>query len=174
MFSIDLTFVWTAVNLFVIFFFVRKFLFKRLAKSMDERSELIAEGLKKGEDLKREHQEFEAQRDTWRRDMSARSKTLLDESKLAAEREAGQIIRDARDEAARIKEEARWRVENERLTMIAGLKRETINLALTAASGILKENIDDERNRALTEGFITRAGHVQEIHAHSSDEDSLV
>jgi F-type H+-transporting ATPase subunit b len=171
MFNIDLTFVWTAVNLFVIFFFVRKFLFKRLAKSMDERSELIAEGIKKGEDLKREHQDFEAERDSWRRDMSARSKTLLDESKLAADREAGQIIRDARDEAARIRDEARQRAENERKTMIAGLKRETVNLALIAASGVLKENIDDERNRALTEGFIAKAGGY--VNDETRDEGSL-
>jgi F-type H+-transporting ATPase subunit b len=158
MFNIDLTFAWTAVNLFVIFFFVRKFLFKRLAKNMDERSALIAEGLKHGEDLKREHQEFEAEREAWQKDVSSRRKTLLDESKTVADREAGRIIREARDEAVRIRDEARLRAENERGVMLQGLKRETLDLALIAASGVLKENLDSERNRALTESFIEHAG----------------
>jgi F-type H+-transporting ATPase subunit b len=158
MFNIDLTFVWTAVNLFVIFFFVRKFLFKRLAKNMDERSAVIAEGLKHGEDLRREHQEFEAEREAWQKDASSRRKALLDESKAIADREAGRIIREARDEAARIRGDAKLRAENERGAMLEGLKRETLNLALIAASGVLKENLDTERNRALTEGFIELAG----------------
>jgi F-type H+-transporting ATPase subunit b len=155
-FDLDLTFVWAAVNLAVIYFFVRKFLFKRLAKNMDDRAAAIAEGLSNGEALTLERAAFQKEREEWKLGLSARQNALMDEAKAAAEREAARIISEARQEGMRIKEEAKQRAENERAAMLSDLTQETVRLAMLAASGVLSENMDDERNRKLAERFIER------------------
>ncbi len=154
MFNLDLTFLWTAVNLWLMYFFIKKFLFFRLARKMDERSASIAAGLNRGAELENETILFNKQREDWQKETAARQNEIMENSKAAAEREAAAIINDATREAARIKEDAKARAEQERINMRRQLSEETVRLALAAASGVLGENMDGERNRALAEKFI--------------------
>jgi F-type H+-transporting ATPase subunit b len=155
-FDLDLTFIWTAVNLAVIYFFVRRFLFKRLAKNMDARAAAIAEGLSNGEALTRERAAFQTEREEWKLGLDARRSAFLDAAKADADLEAARIVSEAREEAARMKDEAKGRIENERAAMLQSLTQETVRLAMLAATGVLNENMDDESNRALAEQFIKR------------------
>jgi F-type H+-transporting ATPase subunit b len=154
-FNIDFTFAFTAINLAVMYYFVNRFLFKRLAKNMDERSASIREGLARGEENKKEADRFEREKADWRKEVLSQQKELLDSSKAAAVREADRIIGDARDEAARVKNDAQTYIARERENMRQEVAGEMVSLALAAASEVISANVDDDRNRALTERFLS-------------------
>lgn len=158
MLNVDFTFLWTGINLVVLYLFLKHFLFKRVGNYMDERSkkiedsmreadEMIAEGAK----LKSEQQSLlEAARDD-------RSYILL-EARKKADAETDSIIDGAKHEGERLLANAREEIEREREKMMGELRGEVASLALKAASKVIEANMDSEKNRKLVDEFLDKEG----------------
>jgi F-type H+-transporting ATPase subunit b len=104
--------------------------------------------------------------------MRAEAQALLDEHRkqvaearresqdiVAAGRAAGDRVRQeieakARDESERMIERARKEIERERDQAIESLRRESVELALSAASRLLHQKLDTEADRKLVEGYL--------------------
>ena len=69
-----------------------------------------------------------------------------------------EIEEKARGEAQSIIERARAEIERERDAAIAEIKRESVDLALSAATRLIKENLDQEKDRALVERYLAEMG----------------
>ncbi|HCW77580.1 MAG TPA: ATP F0F1 synthase subunit B, partial [Gemmatimonadetes bacterium] len=64
----------------------------------------------------------------------------------------------ARGEAQSIIERARAEIERERDAAIAEIRRESVDLALAAATRLVQENLDQEKDRVLVERYLTELG----------------
>lgn len=158
MFNIDFTFIWTAVNLAVIYWVVRKFLFKRLGTHMDKRAAGIAADIENGQTLKAEGESYKQKYETLLQESAAQQQALMAEARKAAEAEYARIVSEAKQEAVRLKVEAREQIEHERAQMKRELSRDIVSLAIDAASRVLESNMDDEKNRTLVEHFLSEEG----------------
>ena len=65
-----------------------------------------------------------------------------------------ETIEQAREEAQRLVEQARVTIEREKTAAISQLRREMGDLAIQAASALVDENLDNDRNRKLVDDFI--------------------
>jgi F-type H+-transporting ATPase subunit b len=78
-----------------------------------------------------------------------------------AESAAAEIHADARREAKTMQDamiaKARTEIEQERLAAIADIRRQVVDLALVAATAVIRENLDAEKNRRLVEEAIAHA-----------------
>ena len=102
----------------------------------------------------------------------AEAKQIQSDNEIArrtAEQEAQRILREARDNAERLKEEelaktkaqiksaqelAQAEIEREKQSALSQLRAEVTNLAVEAAGRILQENMDEPRQRKLVDKFI--------------------
>ena len=69
-----------------------------------------------------------------------------------------EIEEKARGEAQSIIERARAEIERERDAAIAEIRRESVDLALAAATRLVQENLDQEKDRVLVERYLTELG----------------
>lgn len=83
---------------------------------------------------------------------------LIAEGRAAGEEVRAEIEVKAREEAQAIIDRARAEIERERDAAIQALRKESVDLALAAASKLLQENLDQEKDRRLVERYISEMG----------------
>ncbi|MDR1193501.1 MAG: F0F1 ATP synthase subunit B [Peptococcaceae bacterium] len=158
MLDIDFTFLFTGLNLIVLYLFLRKFLFRRVGDYMENRSRLIAEDIQKGAELKAEGEDFRARQEEALTAAAAECQSMLRTSREEAARRGDEIVAEAKKEATRLVTRAREEAQRERERLLADLRLEVASLALAAATKVVEENMDNERNRRLIEEFLDREG----------------
>ena len=156
MFNIDFTFVFALINLYVLYFFVNKFLFKRLGGFMEARSESIAADIEKGRELKAEGEAFRLQYEQMLSEGAEEGKRITAEARERAEKECAEILARAKKEAewilSKAKEEAQLRQEK----ITEGLKADVAELSIVVASKIIEANMDNEANREMVKKFLDK------------------
>lgn len=83
---------------------------------------------------------------------------LIAEGKSAGERVRKEIEEKARQEAQAIVERARGEIARERDAALEALRRESVELALAAASRLIEENLDQPKDRQLVERYLGQLG----------------
>jgi F-type H+-transporting ATPase subunit b len=78
---------------------------------------------------------------------------------IAEGRAAGETVRKSIEEKARVEaqgmvDRARTEIERERDAAIQALRKESVDLALAAASRLMQQNLDQPKDRALVERYL--------------------
>ena len=156
MFSIDFTFIFAAINLFLLYLFVNKFLFKRLGGFMEARSESIAADIEKGRELKAEGEEYRLKYEQILSEGAEEGKRIVAEARDRAEKEYAEILARAKKEAewilSKAKEEGQLRQEK----IAEGLKADVAELSIIVASKIIEANMDNAANREMVRKFLDK------------------
>lgn len=91
-------------------------------------------------------------------DARRQANELIAEGKAAGDNLRKEIEEKARAEAQGIAERARVEIERERDAALDVLRREAVDLALAAASRLIQENLDQAKDRALAERYLSDLG----------------
>ena len=158
MFNIDFTFLFTAINLLILYFVAKKFLFGKLAGFMEARSNAIAEDIEKGESLKKEGEKLQKDHQELLSGTYEEKKKILEEARQQASKESDAIIKKAKQDAERIINDARDETERERAKVMKDLRRDVAGLAMAAATKIIRANMDNDKNRGLVDDFLKDEG----------------
>ncbi len=155
MLKLDWTIIWAIVNILILFVLLRIFLFKPLHKFMDERTASVQNDL---DSAKKSMEEAEALRQQYE-DTLSNAKTEANEIIAKAREEAvtekERIIKQSQEEANQIISDAGKTIENERKRVMQQAQSQIADLAIEAASKIVGENVDDEKNRKLVDDFLS-------------------
>ncbi len=139
------------VILLVLLYFIA---YKPIIKMLDQRSAKIKEGMEQAESI---HQQLAH--------TNEEIKTQLDKSQRQGEAIIAQATKigecakeDAKAEACReaeaINNKAKVEIEREREKSIDELRKEFVDIAITAAEKVIKETLDKEKHRQLIEDII--------------------
>lgn len=116
---------------------------KRIQSALDEADARRAEATR----LLEEHREQLA-------DARRQASEVLADAKQVAERVRKELEEKARHEAQGIVERARAEIERERDAALDTLRKESIDLALAAASKLLEEKLDAAKDRELVQRYL--------------------
>jgi F-type H+-transporting ATPase subunit b len=120
---------------------------KGIQSALDEAAKSNAEAAR----LLAEHREQIA-------DARRQSNDLIAEGRAAGETVRREIEEKARSEGQAIVERARTEIQRERDAALETLRRESVELALAAASKLIRENLDQPKDRALVEQYLADVG----------------
>ncbi|MDR1059965.1 MAG: F0F1 ATP synthase subunit B [Clostridiales bacterium] len=154
MLSIDLSFVWVAVNLLILYIFLRKFLFGRVGDFIDRRAAAIKADIDSGKAMMAEGEAYRRQQQDMLGAARAESAALLDEARGSAQRERDAIVSDAQRQASAILERARAEAAREQERAYGEIKAQAAALAILAASKVIEANMDTAQNKILVERFV--------------------
>ena len=146
--------IWTVVTFLLTFLALRLIAWKPILGALDEREGRIRESLEKAELAKSEAERAIAEN---RANMEAslrRSQELVVEARQEADRVRTEAREEARQEARKIMEEGRRQLEAERRIAVAELRQEAADLAIRAAEHLLKKRVGEQENRRLVEEFL--------------------
>lgn len=158
MISINMSLVYTIINLVVLFLLLRHFLFTPVMNIMEQRRKLIEDGLKHAQeaqdDANRMKQEYEKALSGAKQE----SVQMIEDARRNAKAEYDRIVGQAGDEAGSIIESARETVRIERDKTMQELQSQIANLAVASAARIIGRKTEDQGNQDLYDQFLKEAG----------------
>ncbi|MBP2629060.1 MAG: synthase subunit b [Firmicutes bacterium] len=144
------------VNFLILVAILAKFAYKPLMQGLAERQQKIADNMDAAE---RERQEAEQLKLEYRQqlvDVRAKAQAIVEKAEKLAEENKEEILKTARAERDRILKSVQEEVARERELALAKLKGEVVALSMTAATKIVRENMDTEINAKLVSDFIEK------------------
>jgi F-type H+-transporting ATPase subunit b len=149
---------WTLLVFAILVFVLGKFAWGPILQVVEAREKNIQSALdeaaQRNEEAAKLLEEHKAQLADARRQASE----LIAEGRAVGENVRKEIEEKARGEAQAIVERARAEIERERDAALDTLRRESVELALAAASRLMQENLDQAKDRALVERYLGELG----------------
>lgn len=149
---------WTLVVFGILVFILGKYAWGPILAAVDAREKGIQSALDEAAERNDEAAKLLAEHKEQLADARRQANELLAEGKAAGETVRKEIEEKARVEAQAIIERARAEIERERDAAIAELRKESVDLALAAATRLIQENLDQDKDRALVERYLTEMG----------------
>lgn len=155
LFQINLFQVVIAAANFVVFLVLMwTFAFKPVAKMLGDRRTRIEQGLRDAEQAKRDRENAEQERLTAITDARREANDILTRAQKVAQETRDADIAATRDELERMRVRASEEIDAEKQRALAELRGEVADLALQAASRVVRETMTDQRQRRLVEEFL--------------------
>ncbi len=143
-----------AVGFLITVWILKRFAWGPLLALLEERRNKIAEEFRTIEEEKKKVDQLAADYEAKLRDIDAERRAKLVEAVNEGKKIAQQIESEARAKAQEIHAKAKSDIEREIAKAKVQLKDEMITITMTATEKILKEKLDDEKNRELIGRFI--------------------
>ncbi len=147
---------WTVLNILILFAALRIFLFKPINKMLDDRRQAVQKDYDDAEAARKEAEELKQQYADSISDAKEEADSIIRKAHEDAEAERTAIINLSHTEADQIISSANASIENERKRVIQQAHFEIADLAIEAASKIVGENLDDEKNRRIVDEFLSK------------------
>ena len=148
------TLVITIVNILVLYFILKKLLFKPVTNFMNGRTNKIEEALKTAEEAKLKVEEMEKEHQEKLKEMKEKGQALMKSYEQKAKKSYDTIIAQAKKDSNLLIEKTKSDLEIEKEQLITSLKEEIADLVIKTSEKVIAKNLDNKENRKLIEEFI--------------------
>jgi F-type H+-transporting ATPase subunit b len=157
--EVSATMMWWTWGIFtLVAIILYKLAWKPILGALEKREETIRQSLDNAAKLRDELDKLDQQRRDVLTEAERQSRDVLTEARKVAGVTANAIEQKAHAAAQGLVENAKREIQAAEEKAKAALRQETAELALAAASRLLQENLDDAKNRALTDQLIQKLG----------------
>jgi F-type H+-transporting ATPase subunit b len=146
--------VWTLIVFVSLLLILRKYAWGPIVDAVDSREKGIQAAIDGAAELNAEAAKLLEEHREQMSDARRQASEILAEAKVASERVRKELEEKARTEAQGIVERALAEIERERDGALETLRRESVDLALAAASQLMQESFDQETDRQLVERYL--------------------
>lgn len=157
MLRFDMNLVWTVVNILILYFLVKRFLFQPVNKILKERQALIDKQFADVHSAENGIQEKQALLDSSLDEIDRKRSEVLAEARSRAGAEYERIVSDAREQAGKILADAQVEAQQRQARLMAKEEAALADLVVTAAAKIAAAKVDVEADRELYNRFINQA-----------------
>ena len=149
---------WTALAIFILFFFFCYLLFNPVRKMLEKRKKKITDELSEAEASLKEAEAMKAEYDEKMRNVKEETNAILDEARHNAVQSRTAIINEAKEDAARIRQKAAADIEQEKLHARDGMKQEMVDIASKIAEKVVSGNMNAEVEDRLIDETLGEIG----------------
>lgn len=158
MLTLNWNIIWTFVDLIVLYVLLKKFLFARVQKVLDQRQEMIQgqmDHAKEQEALANQNlQQVRETVENATKEAREKAQRILE----AASRKEKEQLQASEEEAKRILISSRKQAEQERKKLLTDTQDEMVTIAMLAARKAVGNNINEEKEKALFEDLLKKVG----------------
>jgi F-type H+-transporting ATPase subunit b len=148
----------SALNFILFFILVWTFAFKPVSKMLEDRKVRIEQGLKDAEQARLDRDSAEAGRVAALAEARREANEILARAQRVSQETRDADIAATRTELERMRERAAGEIEAEKQRALSELRSEVADLALAAASRVVGESMDGDRQRRMVQEFLATAG----------------
>jgi F-type H+-transporting ATPase subunit b len=150
------------VNFVILFGLLGLVLYKPVMKMLDERSKKIKESIEQAEATKAQYARAEEEVKKLISKAREDGQALISQASQMGEKIKEEAKEGARKEAQVIVDRTRAELEEERDRIIYELRREFVDISISAAEKVIKETLDKERHRRLIEETLEESAAFKE------------
>jgi F-type H+-transporting ATPase subunit b len=144
-------FVWNLIAFLVVLFLLRKFAWKPILNSLNERETKIADSIATADRVKAEMAQLQSENEALMAKAREDRAALLKEAKVTGDRLISEAREKAKAEANKIVAEAQLAINNQKKAALTEVKNEVGNLVIDVAEKVLRREL---ANKAEQEAFI--------------------
>lgn len=144
-------FVWNLIAFLVVMFLLRKFAWKPILNSLNERETKIADSIATADRVKAEMAQLQSENEALMAKAREDRAALLKEAKETGDRLISEAKEKAKAEANKIVAEAQLAINNQKKAALTEVKNEVGNLVIDVAEKVLRREL---ANKAEQEAFI--------------------
>jgi len=153
--SIDTTLLWATMVVFALFAWILgKFAWGPLLKFVDDREKTIREQVDSAQLAAAEAKELLAKHQEILKGAGREREEILQKALKEAEQVRGELVTKARADADQVLARAREQMGREKDQVLAELRAQVADIAVEAASRIVKSSLDDTTQRKLVDDYI--------------------
>ena len=146
------------INFIVLFVLLRIFLYKPVLKMLDERAKRTAEAMEQAEATKKEYEQARVEVQKQIEQGRQEAQAILTQAMQVGERLKEESRQEAQKQAQVIVDRTRTELETERDKIVGDLRREFVDISISAAEKVIKETLDKEKHRKLIEETLQESG----------------
>ena len=146
--------VWATLVFLALLGILWKFAWGPLLQQVEARENRIQGALDESKEAREEARKLLEEHKAQLADARRQANEIVAEGKAAGERLRKELEEKARVEAQGIVEAARREIERERDAALAELRKESVELALAAASKLMHERMDDTKDREFVMNYL--------------------
>jgi len=147
MLDFSVTFIITILNITILFFVLRKLLFKPVTKFMADRAKRVQDSLDQAEKDRTQAKALLKEYENKLKSAEAEAGEIIKTARDSANMEANRIIEGGKAEAAEILSAARKQIEADRRAAVTKLRFETAALVMAASSKLAAREFSRDDNR---------------------------
>lgn len=152
------TSIFTLCNLVILFFVMKKLLFKPVKKMIDSRQQEVDEMYANANQDKEAAAQMKADYEQKLAHVSEQSAQMLKDATRRAQKREEEILTEAQEKAAQTLKRADEQIEMEKKRALNDIKDEVSGMAVDIASAILARDIKPEEHSELIDSFIENLG----------------
>ena len=146
--------VWIGITFLILLVLLRKFAWGPITTALSQREQTIAESIAQAEKALTEAKQLQADNDKARREAETQAQSILREAREEAERLRSEEVDKTRDQIQQMQESAQAEIAREKQSALDSLRTEVADLAVQAAERILRENLDADRQKKIVNDFL--------------------
>ena len=151
-------FAFQLINTFILFWVLKRWLFKPVMGIIESRENDIQQDLAEGERSKNEGLALKKEYHAKINSVKDEGHEIIKQATLRAEQKSEEIIGTAKEEATIIKERAQRDIQQEKQKAMNEVKDDISNIAIMAASKVIEKDLDKSKHEELIGNFIKEVG----------------
>lgn len=155
--------IWTIITFVLLLVVLKKLAWKPILESLDEREKTIKLSLDQAQKLQGENARLAEEQRRILEGARTEAAGLVQAAREAAEALRQKVEQAAQTEKARILASAQQEIETHKRAALAELRKTTADLSIQIAEKLIRQNLDDAKNRALVDQLITDVGHSKAV-----------
>jgi F-type H+-transporting ATPase subunit b len=138
---------WMTLSFGTVLFLLAKFAWKPILKSLKEREDSIDQALHAADKAREEMKQLQVDNELLLREAKNERDAILNEARKIREKMIDEARNKANEEAQRIVENARERIENEKMAAITELKNQIALLSIEIAEKLIREELSHDKKQ---------------------------
>lgn len=150
--------IFTIVNVLILFWFLKRFLFVPVKTMMDNRTKSIEDSIHDAEQKNQDAQQMLDEYQLKISDAHIEGREIVQKAAATAEKRADEIIVQAKDESQKIKDRAYKDIEQEKDKAFRSIKNEVAEIAVLATEKLINKTLDKDADKTLIDEVINEIG----------------
>ena len=150
------------ITFIILLALITKFAWKPLMNVMQEREQHIASEIDQAEQSNQEAKRLMNEANDELKNTRQNAQQIIDDANETAKNQQADLIKAAKEEAARIKENARLEIEQERDKAIQALQTHVGSLSVQIASKVIEKELSETEQEKLINDYLEKVGEDNE------------
>jgi len=146
--------IWTVITFLVLLFILKKVAWKPILTALDKRENDIKESLVQAEKAKEEAKQLLEANQANLAKAEEDSRKIIEQSRTYAESLKEQMIRDSKEQAKKIVDEASNEIQRRKDAAFEELRGQIAEIAVTGAEKIIKESLDAQKSKQVIDKYL--------------------
>ena len=149
-------FVAQLVNFLIVLLVLWWFAYKPIVRLLEERQEKIEKSVKQAEEIEKRMDAIEQEHDSIVIEARKEAQTIIGKAQTQGKERGEEIVSAAKREVERVIAKGKQQLEEEKAGMLRDLRKDVVEISITAAEKILREKIDDSKSQSLAEEVVRK------------------